>query len=119
MRMLLGIASLTMLWFFCGTSSALPKETSLPKGLPPNVPGAGDNAKDAKTVAYRQAVKTYKGMDRVLAQDVRSAVARAGAAWEVAEFYRTRSLPLAQRNLELSRESYRAANSIPPIIVWN
>jgi hypothetical protein len=57
MRMLLGIACLTSLWLFCGTSSALPKEAALPKGLKPTVKGHGLTEENAKTAAIRQAVK--------------------------------------------------------------
>ena len=34
-RILLGIASLTLLWFYCGTSIAQPKDAALPNGALP------------------------------------------------------------------------------------
>jgi cobalt-zinc-cadmium efflux system outer membrane protein len=60
---------------------------------------------------YRQAVKAYESVDRALTQDVRSAAAEATDAWAVVRFYRERSIPLAERSLELSRESYRAGKA--------
>jgi hypothetical protein len=56
--MLLGIACLAMLWLFCGTSSALPKEAAAPKGLlPPSITGMGETLDVAQKDAIRQAVK--------------------------------------------------------------
>ncbi len=58
--------------------------------------------------AYEQARKTLDALDRAVTQEVYSALDRAATAWELAWLYETRSIPLAERNLELSRESYQA-----------
>jgi len=61
--------------------------------------------------AYQQAAKSYEAVDRSLAHDVRGALERTRTAWEIVHFYREQSLPLANRNLELSTETYRAGKS--------
>lgn len=43
-------------------------------------------------------------------QETRAAVQRAETAWQIADYYRNQFLPLAQTNLELGREAYRAGN---------
>jgi cobalt-zinc-cadmium efflux system outer membrane protein len=58
--------------------------------------------------ACEQARKTLDALDRVVAQEVRGALDRAATAWELAQLYRDRSIPLAERNLELSRKAYQA-----------
>ena len=58
--------------------------------------------------AYEQARKTLVALDRAVTQEVRGALDRAATAWELARLYRTRSIPLAERNLELSHKSYQA-----------
>lgn len=71
-----------------------------------------NQAQIAKAIfAYRQAAKAYESLDRALTQDVRGAVDRAATAWDVARFYRTEVIPLAQRNLDLGRESYKAGKA--------
>ena len=47
-------------------------------------------------------------LDRAVTQEVRGALDRAATAWELEQLYRTRSIPLAERNLDLSRKSYQA-----------
>ena len=61
--------------------------------------------------AYEQARKTLDALDRAITQEVRGALDRAATAWELAELYRTRFVPLAERSLELSRESYQAGKT--------
>jgi hypothetical protein len=57
MRMLLGIACLTLMWFVCGTGSAQPKEAPLPRGvLPRTVPGHGETVDAARKAAVSKAV---------------------------------------------------------------
>ncbi|UCE60250.1 MAG: TolC family protein [Phycisphaerales bacterium] len=61
--------------------------------------------------AYKQARKTLEALDRAVVQEVRGAVDRTLTAWRLAQIYRDRSIPLAQRNLDLSREAYRAGRA--------
>jgi len=56
----------------------------------------------------QQASKTLDALDRAATQEVRSAVDRAITAWRLMQMYRDESIPLAQVNLALSREAYRA-----------
>jgi len=58
--------------------------------------------------ACQQACKTLEALDRTVAHEVRGAVDRASTAWKLARIYRQRSIPLAQSNLDLSREAYAA-----------
>lgn len=57
---------------------------------------------------YEQSVKTLDAFERAATQEVRGAVDRAVTAWRVAGMYRDRSLPLAESNLDLSRQAYLA-----------
>lgn len=61
--------------------------------------------------AYEQAVRQRVALARAVVQDVRGAAGRLRTARRVAELYRDELLPLAGRNLELSRESYRAGKA--------
>ncbi|MGB2985974.1 MAG: TolC family protein [Phycisphaerae bacterium] len=61
--------------------------------------------------AWEQARKTLEALDRAVVQEVRGAVDRTLTAWKLAQIYRDRSIPLAQRNLDLSREAYRAGRA--------
>ncbi|HUU83100.1 MAG TPA: TolC family protein [Phycisphaerae bacterium] len=61
--------------------------------------------------ACQQARKTLEALDRAVVQEVRAAVDGALTAWRLAEAYRARAIPLAEANLELSRESYRAGRA--------
>ncbi len=61
--------------------------------------------------AYEQASKRLEALVRAAAQEVRSAVDRVLTAWKLVRIYRDRSIPLAQSNLELSREAYRAGRA--------
>lgn len=61
--------------------------------------------------AYEQACKTFDALNRAVTQEVHGALDRAATAWELARLYETRSIPLAERNLELSRESYQAGKA--------
>ena len=61
--------------------------------------------------ALRQARKTLEALDRAVTQQVRRAVDRAGTASRLMQTYRDRSIPLAQGNLDLSREAYRAGRA--------
>jgi len=59
----------------------------------------------------QQARKTLDAIDRSVTQEVRSAVDRAMTAWRLMKMYRDQALPLAQGNLDLSREAYRAGRA--------
>ena len=61
--------------------------------------------------ALQQAHKTLDALDRSVTQEVRGAVDRAMTAWRLMNIYRDRSIPLAQGNLDLSREAYRAGRA--------
>jgi cobalt-zinc-cadmium efflux system outer membrane protein len=61
--------------------------------------------------AHRQALSALDALERVVTQEVRGAVDRALTAWRVAGMYRDRSVPLAERNLELSRQAYQAGQT--------
>jgi cobalt-zinc-cadmium efflux system outer membrane protein len=58
--------------------------------------------------AYDQAVKELEALERAATQEVRSSVDRVLTSWKLAQMYRDQSIPLAEQNLELSREVYRA-----------
>ena len=61
--------------------------------------------------ALQQARKTLDALDRAVTQQVRGAVDRALTAWRLRRMYRDQSIPLAQSNLDLSREAYRAGRA--------
>jgi len=61
--------------------------------------------------AVLQARKTLEALNRAVTQRVRSAVDRAISAWHLMHMYRDQSIPLAQGNLDLSREAYRAGRA--------
>lgn len=61
--------------------------------------------------AYAQAMKTLEALEREVAQEVRGVVDRSLTAWRQARIYRERSIPLAESNLALSREAYRAGRA--------
>ena len=52
-----------------------------------------------------------EGLDRAVTQEVRGAVDRAMTAWRLMQMYRDQSIPLAQGNLDLSREAYLAGHA--------
>lgn len=60
---------------------------------------------------YRQALLMYDALDRRLSQDVRDAVDRSATAARLLELSRRELIPLAENNLELSNESYRAGKA--------
>ncbi len=62
-------------------------------------------------LACAAALKTLEGLDRSIEQEVRAATDRSAAAWRLVRMYRDRALPLAQSNLDLSREAYRAGRA--------
>jgi len=71
-----------------------------------------NQAQIAKAIfAYQQAVKNLDALNLALIHDVSSAIEQAQTASRIANFYRDQSIPLSARNLELSRESYRAGRS--------
>ncbi|MHC4064178.1 MAG: TolC family protein [Planctomycetota bacterium] len=61
--------------------------------------------------AYEQASKMLEALDRAVTQEVRSAVDRTLTASKLVRMYQNRSIPLAQSNLDLSREAYRAGRA--------
>jgi len=60
---------------------------------------------------YEQADKTLEALERSVSQEVRGAVDKLRTAWTVAQVYRDRSIPLAQSNLDLSRDAYQAGRA--------
>ncbi|MCO6438602.1 MAG: TolC family protein [Phycisphaerae bacterium] len=61
--------------------------------------------------ALQQARKTLDAVDRAVSQEVRGAADRALTTWRLMQKFREQSIPLAQSNLELSREAYRAGRA--------
>jgi len=61
--------------------------------------------------AFERAHKIRDALDRAVTQEVRGAVDRAATAWRLMQMYREQSIPLAQGNLDLSREAYRAGRA--------
>jgi cobalt-zinc-cadmium efflux system outer membrane protein len=61
--------------------------------------------------AYQQAVRTLDALERMVVQDTRTAVDQVLTAWAIATTYRERSVPLAQSNLELSKQAYQAGQA--------
>ncbi len=61
--------------------------------------------------ALARATKALEALDRAATQDIRSATDRARTAWRMVRLYRDRLVPLAQSNLDLSREAYRAGRT--------
>jgi cobalt-zinc-cadmium efflux system outer membrane protein len=61
--------------------------------------------------AYEQASRMLEALDRAVAQEVRSAIDRTVTASKLVRMVRNRSIPLAQSNLDLSREAYRAGRA--------
>jgi len=66
-------------------------------------------AKAANT--YDEAVYAFETLSRGIVQDVRTAADRVATAQDMAQLYRDRLIPLAEKNLELSRDAYRAGKS--------
>lgn len=60
---------------------------------------------------YEQADKTLDALERSVSQEVRGAVDKLRTSWKVALTYRDRSIPLAQSNLDLSRQAYQAGRA--------
>lgn len=58
-----------------------------------------------------RAAKMLDALDRAVDRQVRAAVDRSAAAFRLLAIYRDRALPLAQSNLDLSREAYRAGRA--------
>ncbi|RMF79577.1 MAG: TolC family protein [Planctomycetota bacterium] len=58
-----------------------------------------------------QRLRLLDGLERTIRQEVREAAAQAQTAWELARFYREQVVPQAERNLQMSRDSYRAGKS--------
>jgi cobalt-zinc-cadmium efflux system outer membrane protein len=61
--------------------------------------------------AHQQALHLLEALDRQMIQDVRSAADRAHTAWELSRLANQQFVPLAQKNLDLSQESYRAGKT--------
>ncbi len=61
--------------------------------------------------ALKQALKNQEAIERALVQEVRTAVDQAQTAWRLVAVYRDESLPLAEENLTLSRDGYRAGKT--------
>ncbi len=61
--------------------------------------------------AILQARKTLDAIDRAVTQEVRSAVDRMMTAARLMNIYQDRSIPLAQNNLDLSRQAFSAGRA--------
>jgi len=61
--------------------------------------------------AYQQAAKLLAAVEQVVTQDVYGAADRALAAWKILGMYRDQLMPLAQANLDLSHEAYKAGRA--------
>lgn len=61
--------------------------------------------------AYRQAVKTLEDMKLSATQGIRSAIDQVITNWRIVNLYRDRFIPLAESNLDLSREAYQAGRA--------
>lgn len=66
---------------------------------------------------FEAAVAQRDALELEAVQETRAAVHRARTAWEVSSYYRDHLLPLAERNLELSRAAYRGGQlSLPAVL---
>ncbi len=61
--------------------------------------------------ARQQAEKALASANQRMTQEVRSASDQMGTAWRIVNAYRDQFVPLAQSNLDLSRESYKAGRA--------
>lgn len=61
--------------------------------------------------SYEQSLRQLDAFERSLVQQVRQGLDQAETARNVAEYFRSKLLPQAQSNLDLSRESYRAGRA--------
>lgn len=61
--------------------------------------------------ARQQAEKTLGSANQRMTQEVRSASDQMATAWRIVNAYRNQFVPLAQSNLDLSRESYKAGRA--------
>ena len=61
--------------------------------------------------ARQQAEKTLASASQRMTQEVRSASDQMATAWRIVTAYRDQFVPLAQSNLDLSRESYKAGRA--------
>jgi len=61
--------------------------------------------------AYEQAARALDALERETVHEVHGAVNRSLTAWRMLAVYRTRTIPLAENNLDLSREAYKAGRA--------
>ncbi|GMU22528.1 MAG: hypothetical protein AMXMBFR13_26140 [Phycisphaerae bacterium] len=61
--------------------------------------------------ALQQARKDLEARERSAVQEIRGAADRLNTAWAVVAFYRQEMLPLAERSLAMTRDSYRAGGT--------
>lgn len=61
--------------------------------------------------AWHQAVQTLEALERTVVQDARTALDQVLTSWEIATSYRDKFVPLAEENLELSRQAYQAGQA--------
>ena len=61
--------------------------------------------------ARQQAEKTLRSASQGMTQEVRSASDQMATGWRIVKAYREQFVPLAQSNLDLSRESYKAGRA--------
>jgi cobalt-zinc-cadmium efflux system outer membrane protein len=58
-----------------------------------------------------QAVRRLERLERMITQEVFSAIDQAETAWKIARFYHDEVLPQAKQNLAMSQESYRVGKA--------
>jgi cobalt-zinc-cadmium efflux system outer membrane protein len=63
------------------------------------------------TFTLQRAIKTLEAIERPIVHEIRGAVDRSDTAWRLVRLYREQSLPLAESNVALSREAYRAGRT--------
>lgn len=89
------------------------QDVSLGPGLALELPIFDQNQAQIARARYEleQAARLLQRLERIVYQDVHSAIDQAQTAWQIAVFYRDEVLPQAQQSLDMSRESYHAGKA--------
>lgn len=89
------------------------QDLSLGPGLALELPIFDQNQAQIARARYEleQADRLLQRLERIVYQDVYSAIDRARTAWRIAVFYRDEVLPQARQSLDMSRESYYAGKA--------
>lgn len=98
---------------------ALPTNTVVGPALALELPIFDQNqAQIAKAEFLYEAATAQRDALRIdAAQETRAAVQRARTAWDVSNYYRESLLPLAERNVELTRAAYRSGKLALPSVL--